>query len=41
VDWKAAYILDASDEDPEITQWDDKASMDRKMAEQARRKLGH
>ena len=34
-DWAVWYKLEASDADPEITEWDDKESAQRKLAAKA------
>ena len=34
-EWLAFYTLEASDADPEITEWDDKESITRKLAAKA------
>jgi hypothetical protein len=38
LEWKAYYLIEASDADPEITEWDDDASTQRKLADTANAK---
>tara|TARA_R110000787_G_scaffold89960_3_gene190402 strand:+ start:536 stop:712 length:177 start_codon:yes stop_codon:yes gene_type:complete len=38
LDWKAYYIIEASDANPEVTEWDDAASATAKLADTANQK---
>ena len=38
LEWKAYYLIEASDANPEVTEWDDVASAKSKMAETANSK---
>jgi len=37
-EWQAFYLIDASDQDPEVTEWDDEASALRKLNRTAKAK---
>jgi hypothetical protein len=37
-EWVAFYVIEESDQDPEVTRWDDEKSIRRKLARQAERK---
>lgn len=39
VEWAAFYLMEATEQDPELTEWDDEATVKRKTARRAARNL--